>query len=160
MSDKEKSAQTDEEFTEQEWVCTHFEIAASKKLGVAFRVLDSKGKIKSGEGSERFFEAKKHNVQVGHVYKVSASATQVKLPYVWVRMYEDKEKVAEWQLRERARKASERVEQAQKKETARNLPLEVLQPFADAYSRSDYYGRIAIEIIMIEHIRRYGVRKR
>lgn len=93
---------------------------------------------------------------VGLVYEMEASDESIKPATVrFIERWHDEEQVAEWQL---AAKAHDAVQDAERRErdAAAPLALELLRPLRRAYAKTNWNGKMAIEVLVLNYLRMDG----
>jgi len=132
---------------------------AKTDVCLVFRVVDSNGVA----GEERVYAQKNlRHVRVGHVYEVQTAQNDSSRIHTdtirWIRSWRDEEEAATWQAAAAAFDTLELAKKAEKRETERRLPLELLRPLRDEYFRTNPAGRLAIEVRVLAYLKMVSLR--
>lgn len=127
-----------------------------KKPGAILREIREDGSL----GDELIFIRKALNgASIGHVYEVErASVSSWKMASRrYVGRYDDAAAVAEWQLTAKVKQAIEDSLKAERA-AARELPaaFEYMEPLRKIYRKQLPNGRRALEVLLLEYLRRPG----
>jgi hypothetical protein len=127
---------------------------SKKDVCLVFRVVDSKG----AAGEDRLYSQKNlKQVRVSHVYEVETAeddSTRIHTQTIrWIGVWPEQQEDATWQAAAAAFDTLELAKKAEKKETERRLPLELLRPLRDEYFRTNPAGRLAIEVRVLAYLR-------
>ncbi len=129
-------------------------VHAKKELCLLFRIVASDHTL----GDERIY-AHKHlkQVRVGNVYEVEIGKEDPTRIYTntirWVCVWKDQTEAAIWQAAAAAFDTLELAKKFEKKETGRQLPLELLKPLREQYWKTNSMGRLAIEVRVLAYLR-------
>lgn len=141
----------EEGFEKYEVVCMGKVQVVGDKLGVKFAVLEEGGRL----GREAIFAGKNLSRCVpGGVYEVLMNDAQAKGGFKWLRTYPDRGAVAGWQAQSEAAEVAHRALKLEKEEGKRNEMLKALNPVRVAYRRTDRIGRLALEVVLLDLLRR------
>jgi hypothetical protein len=118
-------------------------------------LLDDAGAIVS---AEKAFGAKNlKTVHAGNIYRVKADSADAKFIYPstveYVRPWAVYSERMEYQARMFAFDAAHRAKQAGKKEATRNLLKEQMAPLRAAWQNTNYQGRTALEVLVLNYLR-------
>jgi hypothetical protein len=132
---------------------------AKKDVCLVFRVVDSNGVA----GEERVYAQKNlRHVRVGHEYEVQTTENDSSRIHTdtirWICCWQNQQEAATWQAAAAAFDTLELAKKAEKRETERRLPLELLRPLRDEYFRTNPAGRLAIEVRVLAYLRTVSVR--
>jgi hypothetical protein len=138
--------------TPQEWVCTGHVILSDNKLGISFRKIEEQGQL----GEEMYFDLKNfRHLRAGQVYKVLAGGTKVVVTsFEWQRTYEDADMVLQWQTRSRVADTEDRLRREERKAGQVNHLRGTLEPLRLLHSQTDYVGRVILEVMVLQELRR------
>lgn len=139
------------EFQKREVVCVGRVRAKGDKLGVKFAVLDDEGR----PGETAIFGGRQvRHCVAGGVYGVLLGAKGARGEFTWLRTYPDEAAVARWQAESDAAEVAHRARKLEKNADRRNEMVEALAPVREAYGRADRIGRLALEVVLLEYLRR------
>jgi hypothetical protein len=109
-------------------------------------------------GEERLYSQKKmKSIRVGSVYEFGVDSKDSTRIYVdtarWMRVWDNEQEAAVWQLASAAFDTTEDARKHEKQQTSRRLALELLEPIRKEYWRTNYAGRLAIEVRVLAYLR-------
>jgi hypothetical protein len=140
-----------EGFVQAEWVCTGRAVMHGGGQGVGFR------DQASGERSAFKMTPKLKRYRAGGVYRVQASATSARFDdahRAFVRLHDDAAERREWQLREEALEVESRLDRAYKRAFEETDDVRAaLAPLRSIYHARDRVGRLALEVVLLQHLR-------
>lgn len=135
-------------------VCTGKTDLTDGKPGLVFHKVNADGTA----GDERIYQHKGlEHLRVGAVYEVEIDHQNPRSVYTrtfkWVRLWDNVEEAAVWQLAAEAFDTAHLAVRQEKKENARRLPLELLAPIREEYWRTNPAGRLAIEVRVLAYLK-------
>lgn len=144
----------------REVVCTGKTLLKSNKKGIEFILLDD-----TGAKTERvlIYQANKgvlRHAKAGYVYRLdfseltNESGIALVNTLVYDRPWGNSVEAMKWQETERALEISLRAIRKEKNETGTRLALEALMPLHELWAKTDHIGRLALEIQVLNYIRR------
>lgn len=138
------------ELTKTRFVCIGRRQLKGGGLGLGIREI-----VGEGLGDERFYKTAKA-LRTGAVYDINANATSAALTSAsYVGLYPDDGLRASWQGQSDAAETMAAIEKREKKEATRSEALmTVLRDLRREYQATNYRGRLAIEVTLLEALRR------
>lgn len=136
-------------------VCVRKTFLKNGKLGFVFKEVKPQGTL----GDERIYSEKdlKH-VRVGAVYQVEVDPENQRSIYThtlrWLALWRDSEQAAVWQIAADAFDTEAAARKQEKRETSRELFLEMLAPLRKQYWKTNPATRLAIEVRVLAYLRR------
>jgi hypothetical protein len=128
------------------------------KIGLVFREIAEDGSL----GDERIYRHKGlEHLRIGATYEVEIDVNNPRSIYTktlrWLRLWDKAHEAAAWQLASDAFDTRHLALRQEKKQNARKLPVELLAPIRDEYRRTNYLGRLAIEVRVLAYLRQIKV---
>lgn len=142
------------EYTESEFVYIGYESdGTSGAFLVGIRQI-----IEGGLAPISWYKSKPalKNKIVGGVYKIRASATAIDLDSIKYagRIWQKQEDVIAWRLATDIAETRARIASVEKKDKARDVIAEALDPILKLYKGTDRLGRRALEALILEKLRK------
>src|SRR5260370_564840 len=139
-------------------VCVGKTYIQNGKIGLVFREINQN----RAAGGERIYSQKDlKRGRVGAVYEVEGSTENLRSIFTdtlrWLRLWEDKPEAAAWQAAADAFDTRDLAAKQEKKQNARKLPLELLEPIRKEYRRTNAAGRLAFEVRVLAYLRQLKV---
>jgi hypothetical protein len=139
-------------------VCVGKTYIEESKIGIVFKEIGADILL----GRERIYAEKNvRQARVGAMYEVETDPNNPRSIFSatlrWLGLWENKEEAATWQLLAEAFATRDLAAKQQKKENARKLPLELLDPIRREYFRTNHAGKLAIEVRVLAYLRRTKV---
>ncbi len=140
-------------------VCVGKTLLQSGKIGFVFNEVLADGTL----GTERIYSDRnlKH-VRVGAVYQVEVDPENPRSIFTqtlrWVSLWHNKEEAAVWQLTTDAFDTASAALKQEKKETSRELLVELLAPLRKRYWSTNPVNRLAMEVRILAYLRRVPLR--
>lgn len=146
---------TDEGYTTVQWVCIGRVRDKNNKLHIVFQDID---RDDLGENRHSFENDRKYFklVFAGEVYSILFNGAKIRGEMQHVCSWHDISQRVAWQIAERAEIAAQQLENKVKKAGDVKEIIKSLKPLRTAYRRTDRYGRMAIELLMLDYLRGYG----